>query len=126
MTSKQVDKIDIDTIVDHYLIAALWSSLNNETENHFDEDGFDISDIDDNSLEDAKKAVRAFLLLAPKKTVEKMDLEQIGHDLWLTRNGHGAGFWDRGLGKLGNQLTEISEKFGNRYVFEMDGKIIIE
>lgn len=21
--------------------------------------------------------------------------EQIGHDLWLTRNGHGAGFWDR-------------------------------
>ncbi len=23
------------------------------------------------------------------------DPEQIGHDLWLTRNGHGAGFWDR-------------------------------
>ena len=21
--------------------------------------------------------------------------QQIGHDLWLTRNGHGAGFWDR-------------------------------
>lgn len=21
--------------------------------------------------------------------------EQIGHDIWLTRNGHGAGFWDR-------------------------------
>jgi hypothetical protein len=21
--------------------------------------------------------------------------EQLGHDLWLTRNGHGAGFWDR-------------------------------
>ncbi len=20
---------------------------------------------------------------------------QAGHDLWLTRNGHGAGFWDR-------------------------------
>jgi hypothetical protein len=23
------------------------------------------------------------------------DPTQIGHDLWLTRNGHGAGFWDR-------------------------------
>ena len=23
------------------------------------------------------------------------DQAQIGHDLWLTRNGHGAGFWDR-------------------------------
>ena len=21
--------------------------------------------------------------------------EQLGHDLWLTRNRHGAGFWDR-------------------------------
>lgn len=31
--------------------------------------------------------------------------EQAGHDFWLTRNGHGAGFWDRGLGDTGKQLT---------------------
>ncbi len=24
-----------------------------------------------------------------------MDWRQIGHDLWLTRNGHGVGFWAR-------------------------------
>lgn len=24
-----------------------------------------------------------------------LDWKQIGHDLWLTRNGHGVGFWDR-------------------------------
>jgi hypothetical protein len=23
------------------------------------------------------------------------NIEQAGHDFWLTRNGHGAGFWDR-------------------------------
>lgn len=23
------------------------------------------------------------------------DADQLGHDLWLTRNGHGAGFWDK-------------------------------
>src|SRR3990172_722524 len=23
------------------------------------------------------------------------DPKQLGHDLWLTRNGHGTGFWDR-------------------------------
>lgn len=28
-----------------------------------------------------------------------------GHDLWLTRNGHGAGFWDRGLDELGKRLA---------------------
>jgi hypothetical protein len=27
--------------------------------------------------------------------LSQFDPEQIGHDLWLTRNGHGAGFWDR-------------------------------
>jgi hypothetical protein len=34
--------------------------------------------------------------------------EQIGHDLWLTRCGHGAGFWDRNLPN-GDKLTEICE-----------------
>ena len=24
-----------------------------------------------------------------------IDWRQVGHDLWLTRNGHGTGFWDR-------------------------------
>lgn len=24
-----------------------------------------------------------------------LDWKQIGRDLWLTRNGHGVGFWDR-------------------------------
>lgn len=27
--------------------------------------------------------------------VRAYDPAQLGHDLWLTRNGHGAGFWDR-------------------------------
>jgi hypothetical protein len=32
--------------------------------------------------------------------------EQAGIDLWLTRNGHGAGFWDRGLGDIGQTLSD--------------------
>ena len=31
--------------------------------------------------------------------------ERAGHDFWLTRNGHGAGFWDRGLGDIGKKLS---------------------
>jgi hypothetical protein len=31
-----------------------------------------------------------------------------GVDLWLTRNRHGAGFWDRGLGDLGKRLTDAA------------------
>ena len=27
--------------------------------------------------------------------IEPSSIEQAGHDFWLTRNGHGSGFWDR-------------------------------
>lgn len=35
-----------------------------------------------------------------------------GHDFYLTRAYHGAGFWDRRLGKLGDRLTEASQSMG--------------
>ena len=41
--------------------------------------------------------------------------DYIGHDLWLTRNHHGAGFWDRGYPKdLADRLTELSQSLGER------------
>ena len=40
------------------------------------------------------------------------DDEQNGHDLWLTHGRHGAGFWDRGYGEIGEKLTEASHRFG--------------
>lgn len=37
---------------------------------------------------------------------------QNGHDFWLTRNHHGAGFWDRGYkGSLGERLTIAAQKY---------------
>lgn len=36
--------------------------------------------------------------------------EMAGHDFWLTRNGHGAGFWD-GDWEQGDELTRIAKEF---------------
>lgn len=49
---------------------------------------------------------------------------QIGYDFNLTRNGHGAGFWDRGLGEAGDRLTDRCRPFGEwcLYVGD-DGKL---
>ena len=46
------------------------------------------------------------------------------HDFWLTRNGHGAGFWDGDWPVNGDKLTEISKVYGecNLYVGD-DGKV---
>lgn len=47
-----------------------------------------------------------------------------GHDFWLTRNHHGAGFWDRGFGFIGDALTDRAQEFKelSPYIGD-DGKI---
>jgi hypothetical protein len=45
---------------------------------------------------------------------------QAGHDFWLTRNHHGAGFWDRGLGEIGDTLTKFAEECGECYLYVGD------
>lgn len=46
--------------------------------------------------------------------------EAVGHDFWMTRNGHGVGFWDRGLGDEGDALSEIAREFGEAHVWFAD------
>lgn len=46
-----------------------------------------------------------------------------GHDFWLTRNGHGAGFWDRGLGELGDRLSKASKFYGSVDLMVHRGRI---
>jgi hypothetical protein len=39
--------------------------------------------------------------------------EHAGHDFWLTRNRHGAGFWDGDLPKeIGQKLTDMAHPYG--------------
>ena len=47
-------------------------------------------------------------------------LERAGGDFWLTRNGHGAGFWDRGLGELGERLANASRAYGSSDLYVGD------
>jgi len=57
-------------------------------------------------------------------TEAKLTPDKVGHDLWLTRNGHGTGFWDRSLGDVGDRLTSAAEKLGESYLYVGDdGKL---
>lgn len=47
-----------------------------------------------------------------------------GGDFALTRNRHGAGFWDRGYGESGTKLTKMSRPYGEFYLYlGDDGRI---
>lgn len=50
--------------------------------------------------------------------------EMAGHDFWLTRNGHGAGFWDGDWPNTGDKLTAIAKQFGEVWAYIGDDGLI--
>lgn len=72
---------------------------------------YSADDIDDATLEEMRNDCRDFFE-ANSEDLTNMDPGQAGHDFWLTRNHHGAGFWDRGLGDLGDRLTKAAQVYG--------------
>jgi len=52
-------------------------------------------------------------------------LGRTGHDLWLTRNGHGCGFWDGDWpDPEGDKLTELSKELGEVWIYVGDDNLI--
>lgn len=110
-----------------YLTTAIWSSNDESTESGGDpmDQNYDLDDIANETLAKAERDWKAFKKQAGT-LLEGLDLETAAHDFWLTRNGHGAGFWDgdRYEKEVGKKLTAISQKFGGitLYIGD-DGKI---
>jgi hypothetical protein len=114
--------IDIKDVELGYIDAALWSST------HTDGEPLDVMGVEAIHPDTRKKMCLDVInfVLKNKELLKASGLQdaQIGHDFWLTRNHHGAGFWDRGLGDVGQQLTDACAAFPevDLYVGD-DGKI---
>lgn len=52
------------------------------------------------------------------------DHTQAGRDLWFSRQGHGVGFWDRGLGRIGDALHNAAQDMGSKSLFVNDDNMI--
>ncbi len=48
------------------------------------------------------------------------DYERAGNDFWFSRQHHGVGFWDRGLGLVGDDLTAAAHSFTEKNIFIND------
>ena len=95
--------------INAYLECALWSSVDMDTDEQLDKN-YTVSDFETDSLNKLKKHAIDFFTnnIDLINKAENYSYEQAGHDLWLTENGHGAGFWDRGLYDIGEKLTELA------------------
>lgn len=121
-----------------YLVCALWSSNDNSTPEGGEpvDDNYGVDDILPEHVEACRKDCEDFIDANAgdlKEYVEKIgdhpDLvawARAGGDFWLTRNGHGAGFWDRGLGALGDRLSRAAKTYGEKYVTVDGDKVYTE
>lgn len=119
--------------VQSYLETALWSSIDEEQEPLAA--NYSVGDFSKAAKQQAKLEVEAFLAeiqpsievfedkAAENRQELKFDDSDIGHDFWLTRNRHGAGFWDRPekYGKdLADLLSMLAHGAGERDVYVGD------
>lgn len=117
----------VEIMFDSYAHAALWSSTDESDESGGEpmDKNYSEEDIAEETLIEMRRDCEEFVRKAPALiNASGLSAEQVGHDFWLTRNGHGAGFWDRGLGKIGDALTNAAKTFGSYDLYVGDDGMI--
>jgi hypothetical protein len=129
-----VDRSRLDEFTQGYLNAALFTSHDDrdEPKGEFLADSFNFEDFADKTMEaiiaDCKKfqTDNAELLNDDNCPNYCDSLEsQAGHDFWLTRCGHGAGFWDGDwINDSGDTLTKSAHSFKEMELYVGDDDLI--
>ncbi len=132
--------VDIDAALDAYIDAVLWAETDDSGETL--DTNFDVTDFDSTAIDRMREIVVDFVtsatadrpkIFAPVVSGEHWQSpifrvitgQNIGHDLYLTGQRHGAGFWDRGYGERGQWLTDRAHMYGVDVTVGDDGKIYV-
>ncbi len=123
---------DLDEFTKAYIGCALWASNDESTPEGgvpFD-DNYGPEDLSKETLEWMVKDCQTFqdqnLADIQHKPIFWLSLCRLaGHDFWLTRNEHGAGFWDGDWPEAAaSRLTLASEQFGKCHLLLGDNGVI--
>lgn len=118
-------KTTIETMIDAYLEAVRFTEMGPDSEFEGDEE-FGLSAINDVRVDIEK------FLTDNRELIEDYDYSYPGytsaqcmaHDIWFSRNHHGVGFWDRGLGALGIKLHEAATRLGENHIYRGENNLI--
>lgn len=129
-----IDRNGLDEFTLAYIEAMLWSTNDESTPDGgepFDAN-YCVDDLDDELLANIVADCNAFRAEFPNKFLVRACLgrynpiEQAGHDFWLTRAGHGCGFWETSDWReaAGKRMTAYCKEVGETYIYlGDDGKI---
>lgn len=112
-------------MLDAYVECALWSSTG-DTGTPLDQSPAALSL---SARERMAEMLAGFLsanagLLADAMEETGNDATQVAHDLWLTQNRHGAGFWDGDWNGYGDALTDAAHAIGECDLYVGDDGLI--
>lgn len=106
-----------------YRECALWASTDDEGQPLDDE--FDVLDFAPEAIIQTETDARDFYDANRDDIDAHMTAAQAGHDFWLTRNHHGAGFWGRGLpADVSKRLTRNSHAYGSCDLYVGDDGLV--
>jgi hypothetical protein len=111
--------IDREDFIEGYIEAALWSTPNMDAkEARFLDKDYNSENLAPELKEHVEKECAQFIeqnedLLEQYMHALGVEASYAGHDFWLTRNRHGAGFWDKTYDDttIGERLTEAAHNF---------------
>jgi hypothetical protein len=124
----------LEEFVNAYIECALWSSHDESGESGGDplDSNYTPDDIHPDTLSKMRDDCALFLTMCGHIITRETCLYRgcshhayAGHDFWLTRNGHGCGFWDGDWHEsVEKRLDNAAKQFGeaNLYIGD-DGKI---
>lgn len=117
------------TMTRSYLAAAIFTESEQLTDTNGQpiDGSFSIYDFKGQDYDLAKRICAKFIAQAVHEGIAIHDgnAEQAGIDLWLSRNGHGSGFFDRDRTTYGGPannatLQSMAEDLGENYIFIND------
>lgn len=110
-----------------YVVCAIWSSTDddgNPLDSEHSADDISPECLDKMRFDCLDFWTQAGGLLCDENCLTSKWEERAGRDFWLTRNGHGAGFWDCDWEEpAASELAALAEKFGEAYLWAEDGVI---
>lgn len=114
--------MSLEGFIEGYVEAALWSEMDEEDRPL--DDLYDESNLSPGTRALVERECRAFYEANMALWADEPDYEDnhAGQDFLLTRNRHGAGFWDRGIAN-GNALTEAAHAAGETHFYSEGGVV---